>query len=67
MAQNYYFSPTTKGFYPVALKSAYVAAGSFPTDAVLVEDSVFATYSANPPSGMKRGADGNAPAWVTST
>lgn len=67
MAQNYYFSPTTTGFYPVALKEAYVTAGSFPSDAVLVDDSVFSTYSKNPPEGMKRGATDGVPAWIAET
>lgn len=49
------------------MKSAYVAAGSFPSDAVLVDDTVFATYSGNPPSGKKRGATDGAPAWVDET
>lgn len=67
MDQNYYFSPTTLGFYPVALKASYVTAGTFPSDAVLVDDTVFTTYSGNPPSGKKRGASGSVPAWVDAT
>ena len=64
MAQNYYFSPTTFGFYPVVLKPTYEVAKTFPSDAVLVDDSVFETYSATPPSGKTRGAVSGAPAWV---
>lgn len=67
MAKNYYFSPTTTGFYPVSLKGAYVSAGSFPSDAVLIDDSVFATYSKNPPSGYVRGESGGAPSWVSAS
>lgn len=67
MAQNYYFSPTTFGFYPASMKTSYVLAGTFPSDSVLVEDTVFETYSGNPPSGKKRGTSNGDPAWVSST
>lgn len=67
MAQNYYFSPSTTGFYPVSMKAAYEAAGSFPDDAILIDDSVFVTYSRNPPSGKIRGAVNKSPSWVDAT
>ena len=67
MAQNYYFSPSTFGFYPVVLKAVYETAQSFPSDAVLVDDSVFVTYSAMPPAGKTRGSVDGAPAWITAT
>ena len=66
MAQDYFWSKTTASFYPVYLEAAYVAAGSFPSDAVLVDDSVWLEYGATPPAeGMIRGADASGnPCWV---
>lgn len=66
MAYNHVYSPSTKAFYPTAIKDLYVAAGSWPNDAVPVTDETFAAYglTAHPP-GKTRGADANGqPIWV---
>lgn len=62
---NYYFSPSTLGFYPEELMSLYVAAGTLPDDIISVSGDMFATYSGTPPQGKTRGAteDGQ-PTWV---
>ncbi len=62
---NYYFSPSTLGFYPEELMSLYVAAGTLPDDVLAVSDEIFATYSVAPPPGKTRGAtEKGHPAWV---
>lgn len=68
MAQNYYWSKSKVSFYPVVIKSLYEAAGTFPSDAVLVDDSVFEAYGlTSAPAGEMRGVGSDGmPAWVTS-
>lgn len=65
MSQNFYWSSSRNSFFPVELLDAYRASNSFPSDAVLVDDTVFNEYSGNPPSGKTRGSgsDGS-PQWV---
>lgn len=62
---SYHWSLSRLAFYPTALRTDYEAAGSWPSDAVAVEDETFATFSGAPPHGKQRGfnADG-LPAWV---
>lgn len=69
MAQNYYWSKSKVSFYPVVIKSWYVAAGTFPSDAVLVDDSVFEAFGlTSAPEGEMRGVDSSGnPTWVTDT
>ena len=62
---NYYFSPSTLGFYPEEMKPLYIAANTWPDDLVRVSDDAFLTYSGMPPVGQTRGADENGqPVWV---
>ena len=63
---NYYWSKTTCAFYPMELKAAYDAAGTWPSDAVGVSDAVFDEYAlSQPPDGKWRGAGSDGmPAWV---
>lgn len=62
---NYYFSPTTLGFFPSFLEPFYKTSGSWPDDAVGVSDQDFATYaSTEPPLGKKLGVVNGQPAWV---
>jgi len=65
MEQNYYWSKTTNSFYPASMLDAYKTAGTFPTDAALIDDTIFETYAGKAPDGETRGSDetGN-PAWV---
>lgn len=62
----YSYSPSENTFYPSSLKSAYVAAGSWPEDALPVSREEYSKYGGQaPPEGMKRGADENGrPIWV---
>lgn len=68
MTFNYYFSPSRLAFYAASMESAYIAAGSWPSDAVGISDTTWQTYIQQPPSGMALGADANGnPTWVTAT
>ncbi|EIE5007042.1 DUF4376 domain-containing protein [Salmonella enterica] len=62
----YHYSPSQNTFYPEDLKQAYIDAGSFPTDSVEVDDSVWLEFAGDhPPKGKQRaaGKDG-LPCWV---
>ncbi|MCS3608140.1 tail fiber assembly protein [Erwinia rhapontici] len=63
---NYVFSASGLNFYPLSLKDSYVAAGSWPTDGVEIDDSYFEEFSQSPPDGKSRGAVNGMPAWVES-
>ncbi|UMM08406.1 hypothetical protein MKW11_14655 [Gluconobacter frateurii] len=69
MAQNYYWSKSTLSFYPAVIKNSYVNAGTFPEDAVLVDDSVFHSYGlTSAPAGNTRGSGSDGlPAWVATS
>ncbi|MFV0570230.1 MAG: tail fiber assembly protein [Citrobacter portucalensis] len=62
---KYAYSAVTNAFYPVALKSDYENADSWPKDALEVDDSVYLEFSASqPPAGKRRGAgETGLPAW----
>ncbi|TNH44713.1 tail fiber assembly protein [Photorhabdus luminescens] len=51
----YYYSAITNAFYPAEWKQDYINAGSFPNDAVEVDESVFIEFAGNiPPEGKYR-------------
>ncbi|QMB01794.1 DUF4376 domain-containing protein [Escherichia fergusonii] len=62
----YYYSPSVNSFYPSELKESYIALGSFPDDAVEVDDEVFVEFSTSEaPSGKVRVAgEDNLPCWA---
>ncbi|WP_387467860.1 tail fiber assembly protein [Photorhabdus sp. RM323S] len=62
----YYYSATTNAFYPVKWKQDYINAGSFPNDAVEVNEAVFIEFaSSTPPEGQYRIAGKNGfPEWA---
>ncbi|MEK9495100.1 tail fiber assembly protein [Photorhabdus sp. P32] len=62
----YYYSATTNAFYPVEWKQDYTNAGSFPSDAVKVNEAVFIEFASNiPPEGKYRIAGKNGlPEWA---
>ncbi|KLU15338.1 MULTISPECIES: tail fiber assembly protein [Xenorhabdus] len=61
---NYLFSPSTLGFYPVTMIGDYRAAGTLPDDVIPVADEVFLEFS-QPLAGKLRGAANNGmPCWV---
>lgn len=59
-----WFSPDTISFYPDCLKANYMAAGSFPDDAVEVSEKVFTEFSGTAPEGKQRGVVNGQPCWV---
>lgn len=59
-----YFSAAKLGFYDDALKAAYEAAGTWPSDAVAITSADHATYTTTPPAGKVLGSSGGKPAWV---
>ncbi|EML9905412.1 tail fiber assembly protein [Morganella morganii] len=61
-----YFSATTCWFYPLNMKQDYIAAGSWPDDAVEMTDKEKETYwTTQPPSGKQLGGDKKGrPVWV---
>lgn len=63
--KEYAYSAATNAFYPVALKSDYVMASSWPEDALEVDSSVYHEFAiGEPPEGKIRIAgDDGLPAW----
>ncbi|MDX7989450.1 tail fiber assembly protein [Xenorhabdus sp. 12] len=62
---NYYYSAKSNGFYPISMKQDYLDAGSFPDDAIEVDENIFIEFAGNiPPEGKIRvaGHDG-LPTW----
>ncbi|ENM2868154.1 tail fiber assembly protein [Citrobacter koseri] len=61
---KYWFSGESNAFYPIELKTDYLAAGSLPADLVEVSSAVFAEYSGPSPENKVRGVDAYGfPAW----
>ena len=59
-----FYSPKNNAFYPLDLKQDYVSAGSWPSDAIEVDESIFLTFSSTPPVGKVRVAgEDNLPSW----
>ncbi|MCR9031244.1 tail fiber assembly protein [Citrobacter amalonaticus] len=60
----YYYSPNENGFMPGNEKGKYVNAGTWPGDAVEVDEATFATFTQAPPEGKILGTVDGLPAWV---
>lgn len=54
--KNYYYSASLDAFYPASMEKDYIDAGTFPSDAMLVENAVFDEFSQNK-EGMYRTAN----------
>lgn len=63
---NYCWSRLNNTFYPIRMQARYIAAGTWPEDAVEVDDSVFAAFGqGGPPAGKKRGVgEDGMPVWI---
>lgn len=60
-----YFSPAENAFYATELKESYVSAGSWPTDAIEVQESLYLEFVAEPPAGKYRGVNNSGmPCWL---
>ncbi|WP_347253228.1 tail fiber assembly protein [Leminorella grimontii] len=65
--KKYVYSSTSNAFYPVELRSAYEASGTWPIDAVTVDEAVFNEFSGSSPEGKIRATDNNGfPCWIES-
>ncbi|XPP73241.1 tail fiber assembly protein [Serratia liquefaciens] len=61
----YQFSAKTNSFYPDELLQDYINNQSLPDDVIPVTESVFQTYTGQPPAGKARGYDVKGlPAWI---
>lgn len=59
------YAYANNSFYPFSMREAYEASGSWPTEFIEVDDSVFTQFSASPPEGKRRGTgDDGMPVWV---
>lgn len=59
------YAYANNSFYPFSMREVYEASGSWPTNYVEVNESVFVEFLANPPDGKIRGTDDDGmPAWV---
>lgn len=52
-----YFSPSENAFYAGELKESYIAADSWPSDALEVDESLYLEFIDEPPAGKYRGVD----------
>lgn len=63
---TYKFSARTNAFYPIAQQAIYEQAGTWPADAVDVDDSVYQEFAANisPVGKMRAVGDDGLPVWI---
>ncbi|EED6909403.1 tail fiber assembly protein [Salmonella enterica subsp. enterica] len=63
---TYKFSARTNAFYPIAQQELYEEAGTWPADAVDVDDSVYQEFAANiaPVGKMRAAGDDGLPVWI---
>ncbi|QCZ26140.1 tail fiber assembly protein [Leclercia adecarboxylata] len=60
----HFYSAKNNAFYDEELKNSYVAAGSWPDDAVEVSNEVFVEFISMPPAGKVRAPVDGLPAWA---
>jgi len=62
---NFYYSKSENAFFSLALKEQYISAGSWPADAVPVDESVYEAFALTVPPADKIRVPGNDgfPAW----
>ncbi len=64
MMNTCFFSASALGFF-VLSKEAYVSAGTWPDDAVSIDNDTWRQFISTPPAGKKLGADAlGMPAWI---
>ncbi|HBE4830467.1 TPA: tail fiber assembly protein [Escherichia coli] len=60
-----YFSPSENAFYAGELKESYIAADSWPSDALEVDESLYLEFIDKSPEGKYRGVDNaGMPCWL---
>lgn len=63
-----YFSASENAFYAGELKESYIAADSWPSDALEVDESLYLEFIDEPPAGKYRGVDdAGMPCWRNSS
>ncbi|KNC89876.1 tail fiber assembly protein [Trabulsiella odontotermitis] len=63
--KKYYYSATQNEFLPVEYEKQYRDAGTFPGDAVLIDDAISEEFLAPAPAGKMRAAGSNGlPMWI---
>lgn len=62
---SYCFSKSINAFFDISLRDVYEAAGTWPSDAIEVDDEIFQEYAISaPPQGKVRaGGDDGLPSW----
>lgn len=59
------FSPSRLAFFAPDLQADYMAAGTWPSDGVVISNDAWHIFTSTPPAGQKLGADANGfPSWV---
>ena len=63
---TYYYSAVDNAFYPFAMQSIYLKAGTWPKQGLQVDESIYQEFAINePPSGKQRTANNKGlPAWA---
>ncbi|EBI9231625.1 hypothetical protein DLA64_10745 [Salmonella enterica] len=66
MNMTYFYSATTNAFYPEELKQEYINTGSWPDDALVVDDFIYSEYAAQqaPAGKMRAPNDAGYPSWI---
>lgn len=63
--KSYFYSAAENGFMPAEQKDIYIAAETWPDDAIEVSEAVFEEFTKTPPDGKIRGGDNNGmPSWL---
>lgn len=61
---NYIYCAINNSFYPSSMKEDYQRAGTWPDNAVEVDDNIYLEFTAKPPEGKKRIAgEDKLPVW----
>lgn len=61
----YFFSASALGFFALDLKDVYDAAGTWPDDAVSIDEDTWQQFISTQPTGKQLGADAHGnPVWV---
>ncbi|MBK5143391.1 tail fiber assembly protein [Budviciaceae bacterium BWR-B9] len=62
---KYFYSISENAFFPTKLKSAYLLAGTWPSDLIEIPIDIFNEYSSQPPNGkIRKAGDNGSPCWV---
>lgn len=60
----YVYSKENNAFYPLSMRQDYIDAGTWPSDGIEVDDSVFEEFYIAPPGKIRVGGDDGLPVWA---